>query len=92
MKAKDKGWKEISAGAVCWKSSSEFLTGDWKTFRPIWDSGKCMRCLLCVIFCPDGAARWKADDGKVEFDYNFCKGCGVCANECPVKAIEMKLE
>jgi len=19
-----------------------------------------------------------------------CKGCGVCANECPVKAIEMK--
>ncbi|MGB9778603.1 MAG: 4Fe-4S binding protein, partial [Candidatus Bathyarchaeales archaeon] len=24
--------------------------------------------------------------------YNFCKGCGICANECPTKAIEMKLE
>jgi pyruvate ferredoxin oxidoreductase delta subunit len=26
------------------------------------------------------------------FDFDFCKGCGICANECPKDAIEMVLE
>jgi len=25
----------------------------------------------------------------INFDYDYCKGCGICANECPKKAIEM---
>jgi len=29
---------------------------------------------------------------KIEFDFSFCKGCGICANECPTKAIKMKIE
>jgi 2-oxoisovalerate ferredoxin oxidoreductase delta subunit len=45
-----------------------------------------------VLFCPDGAIRWKPEKGDIEFDYSFCKGCGICANECPTKAITMKLE
>jgi 2-oxoacid:acceptor oxidoreductase delta subunit (pyruvate/2-ketoisovalerate family) len=53
---------------------------------------KCTRCLLCVLFCPDGAILWKPEKGDIEFDYNYCKGCGICANECPTKAITMKLE
>jgi Pyruvate/2-oxoacid:ferredoxin oxidoreductase delta subunit len=31
------------------------------------------------------------DEGVV-FDPMYCKGCGICANECPVKAIEMVRE
>jgi len=27
-----------------------------------------------------------------EIDYDYCKGCGICANECPKKAIEMIIE
>lgn len=29
---------------------------------------------------------------KIEIDYNYCKGCGICANECPTKAIIMKIK
>jgi pyruvate ferredoxin oxidoreductase delta subunit len=32
------------------------------------------------------------DGEEVVFDYRYCKGCGVCANECPVDAIEMVRE
>ncbi|MGB9959399.1 MAG: 4Fe-4S binding protein [Candidatus Bathyarchaeales archaeon] len=92
MMSKEKGWKEIPMAAVCWKPSTEFLTGDWKTYKPVLDPEKCTRCLLCAIFCPEGAINWKTKKEDIEFDYNFCKGCGICANECPTKAIEMKLE
>ena len=92
MTAQEKSWKEIPPAGICWKPSTEYLTGDWKTYKPIRDSEKCTRCTLCVIFCPDGAIHWNPEKEDIEFDYDFCKGCGICANECPTKAIEMKLE
>jgi pyruvate ferredoxin oxidoreductase delta subunit len=91
MSSKDKGWKEISPAGVCSKSSSTYLTGDWKTYQPLRDVKKCTKCLLCTLFCPDGAIHWNEEKGDIEFDLNFCKGCGICANECPTKAIEMKI-
>ncbi len=91
MSNHEKGWKEIAPAGVCSKSSTEFLTGAWKTYTPVRDVEKCTRCLLCTLFCPDGAIHWKTEKGDIEFDYDFCKGCGICANECPTKAITMKL-
>ena len=44
------------------------------------------------MFCPDGAIKWRPEIGDIEFDFSFCKGCGICANECPTKAITMKIE
>ena len=34
------------------------------------------------------------DEKIIGIDYDHCKGCGICAHECPEKAhaIEMKLE
>lgn len=92
MSQKDKSWKEISLAGVCWKSSSSYLTGDWKSFAPVRDVKKCTKCLQCTIYCPDNAIHWNPKKGDIEFDLNFCKGCGICANECPTKAIVMKIE
>lgn len=62
-------------------------TGSWRTLRPVLDLGKCNLCLLCWVFCPDGAIR---RSGKLlEIDYEYCKGCGICARECRRKAIIM---
>lgn len=92
MSKREKGWKEVNFGGVCPKSSADFMTGDWKTYMPIRDLEKCTTCLLCVIYCPDGAIRWRPEQGQIEFDYGVCKGCGICAKQCPTKAITMKLE
>ena len=92
MSSKEKTWKEVSPAGVCWKSSLTYLTGDWKSFTPVRDVKKCTKCLLCTLYCPDGAIRWKVEKGDIEFDLDFCKGCGICANECPTKAIVMNME
>ncbi|MEM2816748.1 MAG: 4Fe-4S binding protein, partial [Candidatus Bathyarchaeia archaeon] len=34
----------------------------------------------------------RREDDSPEVDYDYCKGCGICANECPVKAIAMQRE
>lgn len=66
-------------------------TGSWRVFRPTLLKDKCVKCLRCWIFCPEGSIIRKKDD-TVEINYDYCKGCGVCANVCKVKAIEMNRE
>jgi pyruvate ferredoxin oxidoreductase delta subunit len=88
---KEKTWKEASPAGVCWKASTTYLTGDWKTYTPIRDTKKCTKCLICTIYCPEGAIHLNQKSGDLEIDLNYCKGCGICANECPAKAIEMKI-
>jgi pyruvate ferredoxin oxidoreductase delta subunit len=72
-------------------SSEEFKTGDWRTEKPIVDFDKCIHCLICWIYCPDSSI--EVTDGKLaEIIYDFCKGCGICAEECPKDAITMESE
>ncbi len=64
-------------------------TGSWRVFRPFLDEEKCIKCWRCWIFCPEASI---AKNELPTIDYEYCKGCGVCAHECPVNAIEMRRE
>lgn len=88
-----KSWREIPLGGILLEpgSAAEYRTGDWRLIKPIIDQNKCIRCLLCWIYCPEPAIL-RSEDDKVEIDYYHCKGCGICASECPVKAISMAEE
>lgn len=64
--------------------------GGWRTLRPIYDPEKCTKCFLCWIYCPEGAIK-KMED-RIKIDYDYCKGCGICARECKFDAITMVRE
>jgi 2-oxoacid:acceptor oxidoreductase gamma subunit (pyruvate/2-ketoisovalerate family) len=49
--------------------------------------GVCNECDLCITYCPEGML--KRVGHRFEFDYSYCKGCGVCAAECPRNVIVM---
>ena len=52
--------------------------------------GTCNLCEKCYTYCPDLAVRWKRGRTGLVFDYNYCKGCGICSEECPRDAIDMR--
>lgn len=51
--------------------------------------GNCFECDNCYGVCPDNAVIKLGAGNRYRFDYDFCKGCGLCAAECPCGAIEM---
>lgn len=63
-------------------------TGLWRTSKPVVNESKCIKCVICWAFCPETTII-RHNDNSVSIDYEYCKGCGVCANECPTKAIDM---
>jgi len=85
----DLPWREASPGGVVTTpgNSVAYITGTWRAMRPVRDLDQCTQCLICWIVCPDASITVK--DGKVAgFDYDHCKGCGICAQECPVNIKE----
>ena len=46
---------------------------------------------MCQLYCPEGCIKMN-DQGYFEADLYHCKGCGICARECPVWVITMKEE
>ena len=72
-------------------------TGSWRTLKPKFLSDLCTACGICPRVCPEGIIHQTNKTnalGKLpyECDLNYCKGCSLCAMECPFKAIVMELD
>jgi 2-oxoacid:acceptor oxidoreductase delta subunit (pyruvate/2-ketoisovalerate family) len=53
--------------------------------------GTCNQCDNCLVFCPDLAVLRDGERPYV-FNYDYCKGCGICVTECPRRAISFEEE
>ena len=65
--------RDMSGGA--YRGASGFYPQTLSNFS------NCIRCGICYIFCPDMAVH-KTEEGYFEADLYYCKGCGICAQEC----------
>ena len=54
--------------------------------------GNCFECDNCYGVCPDNAVIKLGPGKRYEINYEYCKGCGLCAAECPCGAIKMDAE
>jgi coenzyme F420-reducing hydrogenase delta subunit/Pyruvate/2-oxoacid:ferredoxin oxidoreductase delta subunit len=55
--------------------------------RAVVDDSKCVICLTCYRCCPHGAIFW--ENGVAVISPVACQGCGICASECPMDAIQI---
>jgi Pyruvate/2-oxoacid:ferredoxin oxidoreductase delta subunit len=75
------GFEEVMSG----------LTEDSALFeaRRCMSCGSCFECDNCYAVCPDDAIIKLGPGNKFEIDYDYCKGCAMCATECPCGCIDM---
>ena len=64
-------------------------TGKWRTREPVMDAAKCIKCGICLMYCPVNSIK-RTEGGMFEICYDYCKGCGICAHECKKGAIKMQ--
>jgi len=83
-------WKDLEIGSIVTEpgNARQYQTGTWRSQRPIHEFNRCIKCGLCYIFCPEACIGQNAE-GYFEADLYYCKGCSICAKECPTKVITM---
>lgn len=66
------------------------VNSGWRSIRPVVNTEKCIGCMQCYLYCPDGVI--SIQENKAVIDYDFCKGCGICSKICKPGAIGMERE
>ena len=77
-------------GATCKSDHLISTNAAWRTYKPVIDQDKCIMCLRCFLVCPDGVIDKSGE--RLTIDYDYCKGCGICAHECKPNCIDMVKE
>jgi len=81
---------QVPMGAVLPANKKEnkgMITGNWRTLRPVIDNEACTLCLNCFLYCPDACWHLDEKEERMVWDADYCKGCLICVNECPVDCI-----
>jgi len=84
-----KKWQDLPAGGAILEGGNSvfYETGTWRTWKPVYHAENCIQCLNCWVFCPEDAfsLQNQAEKKVIQgIDYFHCKGCGICAKECPI--------
>lgn len=87
MKQQQKKCKHLLGPVATQFSNAQ--TGEWRIVKPIILKENCKMCKQCLIYCPVDAISQNLNKTALDIDYEFCKGCGICANVCVVKCINM---
>jgi pyruvate ferredoxin oxidoreductase delta subunit len=74
-----------SKGVPYCEAGVEKNMATWRTYTPVIDYKKCIKCLVCWLNCPDVA--YRLEKGTPRLVSKNCKGCGICIEHCPVKCI-----
>jgi len=80
------------------QSTFDEIVGSLDESNALYEARRCLSCGNCFVcdncygVCPDNAVIKLGPGKRFEFNYDYCKGCGLCAAECPCGAIEMVAE
>ena len=74
----------------CWAALNE--SNALFEARRCLSCGNCFECDNCYGVCPDNAVIKLGPGKRFSFNYDYCKGCGICVAECPCGAITTEAE
>jgi pyruvate ferredoxin oxidoreductase delta subunit len=75
--------EQVTEGPYQAQRNPNYRTLSMRTNRPLMDFDRCRRCGLCWLQCPDSCFDIMSD-GLYDINLEYCNGCGICADICPV--------
>jgi NADPH-dependent glutamate synthase beta subunit-like oxidoreductase len=74
------------------------IVGGFTESEAVYEAGRCLSCGNCfecdgcLGACPEDAVIKLGPGQRYRIDLDACTGCGICADQCPVHAIELRPE